>query len=97
MDLIKVGQLRAASMDDLSELNRMVVMVLREKQSEKQQIAARAFRVTERAKFWSAKYAENVIIVIDKINTKTVSGRRIIDNVVSNQIWRVTPSMLTPA
>lgn len=98
MDLLTADHraaLNAASESELRELNAYLVSIMRDRSTVKQMAAGRAFQPGDRATFFSNRRARNVVIVIERINQKSVSGHEVGDSMYNGTKWKVTPSMLS--
>jgi hypothetical protein len=85
--------LKKLSYEELVDLNKAVVVETRLRQVQRQQNAARAFSVGDKAKFMD-KTGRIVTIVIERINLKTVSGREVSS---PTRKWNVSPTLLETA
>lgn len=96
MSMATYSHLNGMSNEALRSLNRMVVDVLRQRQTAEAFEKSRQFRIGQMVKF-SDKYGRPVTMRIERINTKTVSG--VVECPITKRKtnWRVHPSFLSAA
>lgn len=86
--------LRKMGTEQLHELNRGIVAVIRERQTQRQQSEMRRFNVGDTAEFFS-KQGRKVTIRIDRFNTKSVGGTELdATGKPTMRTWRVAPTLL---
>jgi hypothetical protein len=85
------------SLAELRQLNKSVVNSINSHMAIKQRLAMNTLRVGALAEFTNSKTGRRIRIRIEKLNSKTVSGREIHipDGTPRMETWRVSPSLLS--
>lgn len=96
MASVALEKLSALTTEQLLELNKAVVGMIRQRQTQQQVQAGRRFNVGDQAMFRD-KMGRMVTIEVNRINTKSVSGCEVVGGVVNrHRTWRVAPTFLIP-
>ncbi len=83
-----MNELNKMTLEELTLLNRKVVEQIKFLQTQKQAIAATAFRIGDKA-FFVSKFGEKVEGEILKVNIKSIKVK------TEKGMWNVSPSLLT--
>lgn len=83
--------------EDLRALYDFILPRLKAASAVKTMQAAAQYRPGDVAQFFSAKHGRTIKIIIDRINTKTVSGTEVVEAGRRGTQWRVSPQFLEPA
>lgn len=90
------SKLNALSTDTLRAMNTHIVGLIRQRIALEQMQAGSKLRVGGKAKFVHSRTGQEITIVVDKINAKSVVGSEKDGDGRTKMVWKVTPSMLTP-